>query len=484
MLFRSNALVLGTFMRDRGTKKNKYKFGSDETVERRRSTIRTRETNLHKRWGSDEDLVRDLGLSVSRGMWEEDLTDDSLLPQQPPPTAKPVSKGSGPYMNGGYVHAASSKSVSSKQSRSSGVNKHWRFPARQPASRSHGDNISEETESIIASASQTGLSSPNPRSPVLSAHDVESPPSGRHSHHQGTKSKLTFFDVGNLLRGDDARSHSDQTSAPSQPNQIQVQHQQQSSHQRRKSSVNGFGTTTTITAGSSSHPGHPGHLYSGSHSTNNSRSNTQFSPTLNGLSPAPHPGMTRSTTSPPFSYSAAFEPGDVSAPRKGSAVFLADVGGLLEGGAPISVSAAESNVISPFSLNDPLGSKNAEAAAKEVLGYWDREKPSGPAEEVEMQNLESPGPSPSDMSGHSPRPGIGVMQRSTSRKGKGIGHSASKSGFSFVSHSIPHGLGRGRGERAKETASPIMPPQLRGGRADGDEASAMQFTDVGGLLRR
>ena len=240
-------------MRDRGTKKNKYKFGSGDqsTVERRRSTLRTRDTNLHKRWGSDEDLVRDLGLSVSRGMWEEDLNEegeqpDLDLPQHPPAVAKFGDKnGLGPYSNHGF--GGSSRSLGSKHGKGPGVNKHWRFPARQPGTRSHGDNISEETESIIASASQTGLSS-KPQSPE--PHDIDSPATlaSARSGGKGASSKMTFFDVGNLLHADDARERQRQDSHPG--NAITVSQQLQSHHHRRKSSLlaAGFGTTTVISA--------------------------------------------------------------------------------------------------------------------------------------------------------------------------------------------------------------------------------------------
>ena len=185
-------------------------------------------------------------------------------------------------------------------------------------------------------------------------------------------------------------------------------------------------------------------------------------------------------------------------------MFLQDVGGLLEGGPPISVSAAETQVISPLNLNagDPLGTKNAEAAAKEVLGYWDREKPPPPlpsmdngrgmlgspgpsflahGESVELQNLESPA--------HEQRPGAGVLQRSRSGKSKGqSSHSASKSGFSFVTSGIGRGKGRGKERKGNpagdgEGASPIMPPRLQRGRRDGGEEAAMEFVDVGGLLK-
>ncbi|KAH9887123.1 hypothetical protein F4778DRAFT_433938 [Xylariomycetidae sp. FL2044] len=60
----ANALVLGSFVRDRGTKKSRYKRGSiaGESLDR----ASDRRPTLHKHWGSDEDLVRGLGLSVDR----------------------------------------------------------------------------------------------------------------------------------------------------------------------------------------------------------------------------------------------------------------------------------------------------------------------------------------------------------------------------------------------------------------------------------
>ncbi|KAI1323065.1 hypothetical protein F5Y16DRAFT_20442 [Xylariaceae sp. FL0255] len=58
----ANALVLGSFVRDRGTKKKKYRMDSvvGDPLDR---TASRRPTLAH--WGSDEDLVRDLGLSVA-----------------------------------------------------------------------------------------------------------------------------------------------------------------------------------------------------------------------------------------------------------------------------------------------------------------------------------------------------------------------------------------------------------------------------------
>ncbi|KAI1658467.1 hypothetical protein F4813DRAFT_50173 [Daldinia decipiens] len=60
----ANTLVLGSFVRDRGVKKTRYRHNStaaesvDYSVERR--------PTYQRHWGSDEDLVRDLGLGVDR----------------------------------------------------------------------------------------------------------------------------------------------------------------------------------------------------------------------------------------------------------------------------------------------------------------------------------------------------------------------------------------------------------------------------------
>ncbi|APA09108.1 hypothetical protein SS1G_03001 [Sclerotinia sclerotiorum 1980 UF-70] len=66
----ANALILGSFVRDRGVKKQKWKFGSiTDTLDRTTS----RRGTAARQWGSDEDLVRGLGLGVNpelRGVFE------------------------------------------------------------------------------------------------------------------------------------------------------------------------------------------------------------------------------------------------------------------------------------------------------------------------------------------------------------------------------------------------------------------------------
>ncbi|KAE8442210.1 hypothetical protein EG329_003739 [Mollisiaceae sp. DMI_Dod_QoI] len=75
----ANALILGSFVRDRGVKKQRWKFGSmSDSIERTTS----RRGTVIRHWGSDEDLVRDLGISV-----DPELRDPEALAARPAPMA-------------------------------------------------------------------------------------------------------------------------------------------------------------------------------------------------------------------------------------------------------------------------------------------------------------------------------------------------------------------------------------------------------------
>jgi hypothetical protein len=64
----ANAIILGSFLRDRGIKKAKYKAGStSDSTERRSSTRR----NTLQRYGSDENLARELGYRPNPDLIEE-----------------------------------------------------------------------------------------------------------------------------------------------------------------------------------------------------------------------------------------------------------------------------------------------------------------------------------------------------------------------------------------------------------------------------
>lgn len=64
----ANVLVLGSFVRDRGVKKQRWKFGSmSDSIERTTS----RRGTVIRHWGSDEDLVRDMGISANPELRDE-----------------------------------------------------------------------------------------------------------------------------------------------------------------------------------------------------------------------------------------------------------------------------------------------------------------------------------------------------------------------------------------------------------------------------
>ncbi|KAF2800692.1 hypothetical protein K505DRAFT_355533 [Melanomma pulvis-pyrius CBS 109.77] len=66
--FVSNAIVLGSFLRDRGVKKAKYRGGStSDSMDRRSSTRR----HTLQQWGSDEDLARSLGYRTKPELAEQ-----------------------------------------------------------------------------------------------------------------------------------------------------------------------------------------------------------------------------------------------------------------------------------------------------------------------------------------------------------------------------------------------------------------------------
>jgi hypothetical protein len=69
----ANALVLGSFVRDRGVKKKKFKYGSIAAGSMERSSgSESRRPTATKHWGSLEDLARDTGYGVHPELRETD----------------------------------------------------------------------------------------------------------------------------------------------------------------------------------------------------------------------------------------------------------------------------------------------------------------------------------------------------------------------------------------------------------------------------
>jgi hypothetical protein len=146
----ANALVLGSFVRDRGVKKQRWKFGSmSDSIDR---TTTSRRGTVIRHWGSDEDLVRDLGLGVDPELRGSD------------PTPRPA-----PMATAGNVPIKAHKVIGN------GIGKDWQFPGER------SDTSDDIDVMKIESHGPGDVSSINmPR-------------------------KVSFFDVGGLLEEDQPR---------------------------------------------------------------------------------------------------------------------------------------------------------------------------------------------------------------------------------------------------------------------------------------
>ncbi|KAJ1333500.1 hypothetical protein MN608_03491 [Microdochium nivale] len=150
----ANALVLGSFVRDRGVKKIKFRHNSTAADSLDRAS--ERRPTIHRHWGSDEDLVRGLGLGV-----KQELRDESHSKGAESDTSPQISQSSG-----------TSLTVDMNN---------WRFPQRQRSTAEHSDDslLSREASKISQSDSLA---------------------------HQR---RVSFFDVGGLLDVDAPRTGRD-----------------------------------------------------------------------------------------------------------------------------------------------------------------------------------------------------------------------------------------------------------------------------------
>ncbi|KAI9729797.1 MAG: hypothetical protein M1818_008374 [Claussenomyces sp. TS43310] len=152
----ANALVLGSFVRDRGVKKVKWKYGSTtDSVER--ST--TRRETFTQHWGSDEDLARDLGIGVDPTLRTSDHAGPRVAPMATP--------------------AIVADGMMSPQE----IDRAWQFPSKSDDGMDHAHGA--------------------PRSP--------DPSDGPSESVMTPSRQVSFFDVSNLL-GD---AGSDSKTAPS-----------------------------------------------------------------------------------------------------------------------------------------------------------------------------------------------------------------------------------------------------------------------------
>ncbi|KAL1960830.1 hypothetical protein VTO42DRAFT_5813 [Malbranchea cinnamomea] len=91
----SNAVVIGSFVRDRGVKKQKFKVGKlgsvSESVEH--ASVR-RATITHHHWGSDADLAVDLGIRLDPKLYPPVYQQIRPAPPAPPSRTMAVRRGS------------------------------------------------------------------------------------------------------------------------------------------------------------------------------------------------------------------------------------------------------------------------------------------------------------------------------------------------------------------------------------------------------
>ncbi|MCJ1408806.1 hypothetical protein MMC19_002882 [Ptychographa xylographoides] len=152
----SNAVVLGSFIRDRGVKKQRFKFGSTGGASALdRPTTAANRTRAAISWGSDEDLVGDLGIRLG-----PEFSSDKPKVARPAPT----------------VLSLGSPSASMTPAQAS-----WTFENRPR--RASVDTDDTDLKNRHASRE-------------------EEPPSPRDTSVL-TPRRMSFFDVGGLL-GDDA----------------------------------------------------------------------------------------------------------------------------------------------------------------------------------------------------------------------------------------------------------------------------------------
>lgn len=100
----ANALVLGSFVRDRGVKKQKFRRNSGADSFDRSSN--PRRPTIHRQWGSDEDLVRDVGLGIDselRGPQFRPVSRLILAPIVPPDASNDSAIWQDPKENLGHA---------------------------------------------------------------------------------------------------------------------------------------------------------------------------------------------------------------------------------------------------------------------------------------------------------------------------------------------------------------------------------------------
>ncbi|KAI9761866.1 MAG: hypothetical protein M4579_000806 [Chaenotheca gracillima] len=200
----ANALVLGSFVRDRGPKKMRFRFGSTSDSLSRPST-RRQVSNQH--WGSDEDLVRGLGLGLDPELRATETQKVRRAPMADPAQTPVRSRRPPPLSSSG-----------------------WQFPPKIPEMREHADDTEQQpavspdeisvlTPRRVSFFDVGGLLEEGMSPPVSASTSTTAPGEASHngrrssvqSHDFATappqNSRAFLEDIGGLLGQRDTRQH-------------------------------------------------------------------------------------------------------------------------------------------------------------------------------------------------------------------------------------------------------------------------------------
>lgn len=165
----SNMVVIGSFVRDRGVKKLKYKRaqGSASVTESMDHSYVRRNTVMHNQWGSDSDLAADLGIRL----------DPKLYSSAPAGTSVPIPALPAPLA----------------VARTGSIDRTWSFHQGQVRSSDEDQDHVSASDSLELKISPREYIETNQSPREKKASSSTTSPSSR---------RMSFFDVGGLLSQD------------------------------------------------------------------------------------------------------------------------------------------------------------------------------------------------------------------------------------------------------------------------------------------
>ncbi|KIX03430.1 uncharacterized protein Z518_06982 [Rhinocladiella mackenziei CBS 650.93] len=166
----SNAIAIGSFIRDKGVKKAKFRIPSfDDSSSMGRTPTRSRTRSMtHHHWGSDEDLAKSVGVSLPAPLRHGSTLDKfPRLAEVAIPNHTSVDLESAPHGYGSTFHSK------------------WNFAeASRHRRRKSTDSLSSTSTNIKLRDLRSQLEEPAPRPDYV---------------EPDTPSKMGFFDVGGLV---------------------------------------------------------------------------------------------------------------------------------------------------------------------------------------------------------------------------------------------------------------------------------------------